>query len=163
MPSLVPPNPTDPALRLLTAEDADRLAELHALSFSEGSAWSAETFTGFLEQSTCVGFALEAPSPPIGFALFQGVIPEAELLTLCTHPNHRKAGYAQTLMSEAEAVLKKRGMRRILLEVSETNHAAIRLYETLGFICISTRDAYYSGGEGNSNALVMAKEIAGQA
>ncbi|MEL7545816.1 MAG: N-acetyltransferase [Pseudomonadota bacterium] len=156
-----PPNRKSALVRL-SVSDADRLATLHAASFAAPSAWSAPDFSRFLKLDTCMGLALVSDDFVLAFALFQGVAPETELLTLCTHPSHRQQGQAEHLLKAAENALSQAGFNRIFLEVSERNTAAISLYRKLGFICISTRESYYSNRNGNTAAQIMAKDFAGQ-
>jgi len=158
-----PQNLPDMSLRRLSSDDAAELAQAHALSFAGASAWSAAAFSSLLRQNTVLGLANDTPTRLACFALFQGIAPEAELLTLCTRPGHRRLGFAASLLRSAEIDLAACGIYRILLDVSEANKGAISLYESLGFVCISTREAYYPTPSGNQNALIMAKDFAGQA
>jgi predicted GNAT family acetyltransferase len=50
-----------------------------------------------------------------------------------TQPDHRRQGYAQTTTSAVCAELLRRGIRTIVLNVAQSNAAAIRVYEKLGF------------------------------
>lgn len=50
-----------------------------------------------------------------------------------THPEYRGHGYATLATSAVCADLIRRGMRTIVLNVAQTNDAAIRIYERLGF------------------------------
>ena len=50
-----------------------------------------------------------------------------------THPGCRSRGYATAATSAVVAELQSRGIRDIVLNVSQENAAAIRIYERLGF------------------------------
>ena len=49
-----------------------------------------------------------------------------------------------------------KGLKRVILEVRESNTKAKALYSSLGFKTISIRYSYYANKE---NALVMQKEL----
>jgi predicted GNAT family acetyltransferase len=51
---------------------------------------------------------------------------------VCTHPDHRGRGYAATLMRHVAARILARG-ETPFLHAYATNHAAIALYQRLGF------------------------------
>ena len=48
-------------------------------------------------------------------------------------PTHRRRGLAARVMNECVRVLRARGCETYVLEVIDTNHGAIALYESLGF------------------------------
>jgi GNAT superfamily N-acetyltransferase len=55
-----------------------------------------------------------------------------EVSAVCTHPQARGRGYAYALMAEAIREIQERG-KIAFLHVFADNHAAIRVYERLGF------------------------------
>ncbi|HDZ78112.1 MAG TPA: GNAT family N-acetyltransferase, partial [Gammaproteobacteria bacterium] len=61
----------------------------------------------------------------------------------------------QYLMNQA----RQNDMGSIFLEVRESNTAAIKLYDKLGFNEIGLRRDYYPGSSGREDALVLAHEI----
>lgn len=162
MPSLdIPLHPKARFQRLVPA-DSQQLSELHTQCFAGRAAWSPAEFSSLLAQGSCIGFSLIEGGTLLAFALYQGVAPETELLTMCTDPNHRRQNLAKTLLQNAENELGLAGIERIWLDVSESNTAARNLYESLGFVGISERKGYYATAGGSHTALVMAKDIAGQ-
>ncbi len=80
----------------------------------------------------------------------------ADIATLFVHPNHRRQGIGEALIKDAMNRLKIRGIKQVLLEVSIRNHAALHLYEKMGFIAIHTRPNYYPNGD---DAQVLTKEL----
>jgi len=52
---------------------------------------------------------------------------------LAVHPGARRHGAAGSLLDAAAKQLRDRGIRKLTLRVLSTNHAAIRLYERLGY------------------------------
>jgi ribosomal protein S18 acetylase RimI-like enzyme len=57
----------------------------------------------------------------------------AAIGNVMTHPDERNHGYASIVTSAVCAELIRRGIRTIALNVSQSNPAAIRVYEKLGF------------------------------
>jgi len=139
--------------------DAKDLARIHAQSFYRG--WPATDFVTFLaDRNTPVYVACDARRRIAGFALIRTVADEAELLTIAVDPRWRGKGVGRALMDAVFADLMLSPARRMFLEVDEQNHAAIRLYEKLGFARISTRKGYYPRPDGSAaTALVMARDL----
>lgn len=141
------------------AGDARELARIHGQSFYRG--WPSSDFASFLEdRNTPCYIACDARRRIAGFALIRTVADEAELLTLAVDPRRRGKGVGRALMDAVFADLMLSPARRMFLEVDEQNHAAIRLYEKLGFARISARKGYYSRPDGSAaTALVMARDL----
>ncbi len=68
---------------------------------------------------------------------------ESHVLNLCVDPSHRGKGYAKVLLQQSIATVMVHGAKVMFLEVRESNHAAIALYESLNFVEIGRRDNYY--------------------
>jgi ribosomal-protein-alanine N-acetyltransferase len=139
--------------------DAKDLARIHGQSFYRG--WPTADFQSFLEdRNTPAYIACDAKRRIAGFALIRTVADEAELLTIAVEPRWRGKGVGRALMDAAFADLMMSPARRMFLEVDEQNHAAIRLYEKLGFSTISSRKGYYPRADGSAaTALVMARDL----
>jgi len=74
---------------------------------------------------------------------------EFEILSLATHPKHRRKGIARALVHEFCSGHKG----DVFLEVRESNLGAIAFYESVGFRKTGVRHAYY--GDNNEGAIVM--------
>ena len=62
----------------------------------------------------------------------------------CREKEFRKAGLGQKLLEAGIQEAAAKGVERILLEVRQSNKAAIRLYEKNGFQTIGLRKSYYT-------------------
>ena len=82
-------------------------------------------------------------------------IGEAELLRIAVVESHRRSGMAKRLMGACLADLVASGCTTLRLEVRASNVPAQKLYESLDWRRMGTRNAYYSDGE---DALVYALE-----
>jgi len=84
------------------------------------------------------------------------VPPDAEILNVYVHPDHRRQGIATNLLHEALFRMKAKGARRVWLEVRESNLAALHIYEAAGFRRTGRRHEYYPiPGKKNEDALVL--------
>jgi ribosomal-protein-alanine acetyltransferase len=85
-----------------------------------------------------------------GFLVTREVTPgESEILNIAVDPAERRAGIARRLLTDALARVKGTWF----LEVRASNAAAIRLYESMGFIRAGDRKNYYD--EPAEDGIVM--------
>ena len=137
--------------------EAAALAATHARAFAGGSLrpWTAAEIAALLAspQGFLTGDAR-------AFALGRVVADEAELLTLATHPDHRRAGLARAALTAFHAMAVARGATRAFLEVTTDNPAAQALYLATGYAQIARRPAYGRAPDGTPvAALVMARAL----
>ena len=139
--------------------DASDLARIHAQGFYRG--WPTAEFASFLsEADTPVYVACDAKRRIAGFALVRIAADEAELLTIAVDPKWRGKKIGQALLKAVFDDLMMSPARRMFLEVSEDNTAAIKLYGKQGFAAISSRKGYYAKPDGSAaTALVMARDL----
>ena len=78
------------------------------------------------------------------------------IYAVAVDPDGRGMGVGQKLMTEMLDQLRRRGARRVFLEVRTDNVAAIALYRKLGFVEIGRIDHYYAK---NLHALRMMREV----
>ncbi len=74
---------------------------------------------------------------------------EFEILSLATHPMHRRKGVARALIHD----FCSRHRGDVFLEVRDSNDGAIAFYESMGFEKSGIRHAYY--GDTGEGAIVM--------
>jgi ribosomal protein S18 acetylase RimI-like enzyme len=113
----------------LSVGDCDRLAELYALG--GGEAFSPSQLERGVFHGVCEGDRLVAVA---GTHLVSTTYGVAAIGNVFTRPNCRGRGYAGAATSAVVVELLDKGIRDIVLNVDETNAAAIRLYERLGFV-----------------------------
>ena len=136
----------------MTPED---MAATHAAAFDRGRAWDAGEFSALLGRPGCF-----AVGDARCFALVRVAADEAELLTIATHPEHRRRGLARAVMRDWQAKAAHRGATRAFLEVAADNDAAIALYEGCGFSHRAVRPGYYARtGTAPVDALLMDRDL----
>lgn len=136
---------------------ADTLAGTHAAAFAGGSlrAWSATEIIDLL-RSPHVFLTGDARA----FAIGRGVADGAELLTLATHPDHRRAGLAAAALSAFHTEAARRGTTHAFLEVAEDNAPARALYDSHGYTPTARRPAYFRAPDGTPiAALIMTRAL----
>ncbi len=124
-----------PRVQIRPAQESD-LAELAEIQHSapESSQWQAQDYLAFDCQVAVAGPRIA------GFLVSRSVAnKEREILNIAIHPDFRRLHIATELL-QAELF---RWPGTHFLEVRESNVAARRLYEGLGFQAVGERPAYY--------------------
>lgn len=79
----------------------------------------------------------------IGYIAFSHVIDTMDIIAISIRQAYRMRGYASLLLTEVISYAKQNNITSILLEVRESNTAAIHLYQQHGFQQLSRRPHYY--------------------
>jgi len=74
------------------------------------------------------------------------VVDELHLTAVAVHPNHRRQGLAQLVLSNVFIQALNRGCTRVTLEVKSDDDAALGLYKSCGFKTAGYRRNYYKIG-----------------
>jgi ribosomal-protein-alanine N-acetyltransferase len=92
-----------------------------------------------------------------GLIAFRIMADEAEILNLAVEEGQRRRRIGSRLMGKAVAECESAGVRKIFLEVRESNAAAQTFYARRGFRVEGRRRAYYR--EPTEDALVLVRSI----
>ena len=131
------------------------MAELHRAEPTGQRAWSEAEFSAML----CASNALSVTCNT-GFAVGQIILDEAELFLIITKPENRKQGVGRRILATFEQQAFQNAVRRIILEVADTNTAARTLYTANGYQQIAVRKNYYTFPNGShADAIVMEKYL----
>ena len=87
----------------------------------------------------------------IGFIHIQDLIDEVDIIDIVIDEEYRRKGYGKSLINYIFDFYKD---KKVILEVSADNEAAVNLYKSLDFNVINIRKGYYNG----KDALVMEKK-----
>ena len=85
------------------------------------------------------------------------IIDEGHITNLAVHPAYRRRGVGRLLLKNLIQTGKRYGLRRLTLEVRQTNLAAQNLYMEFGFTTVGVRPRYYL--DNHEDALIMWKEL----
>lgn len=129
-----------PTVRFLNQKDLSSLLLLEKKCFA--SAWTEKQLFNQLGHSR--GLSLGYFDTEFkGFILISTVLDEAEILQIGVDPKRQGEGVARALLDVAIASLKTQGVTRLMLEVRESNRAAVSLYRSYGFAEDGLRRGYY--------------------
>jgi ribosomal-protein-alanine N-acetyltransferase len=140
-----------PTIEKMTLQHIDEVVKIEQLLYSDP--WSKKSFLyEVVGNQFSAATVMLLDNRIIGYCIVWKIFGEFHIANIAIHPDYQGRGYGTYLLTE---ILKKNdGMEYAILEVRESNQAAIHIYEKLGFIKISKRYSYYSNGE---DALVMRK------
>ena len=149
-------------IRNATPDDLDRIIEIEQKCFTEKISYSPRQLRYLLTKanSTCM---VQTDNDTIqGFIIVthRRKTTVVGIETIDVDPVYRRQGIGQKLLHAAEQKLKQQGIRKIRLEVSQGNVAAIRLYEKEGFKTIALLQNYYNfDHDGSRDAYRMTKKL----
>ncbi|MEK0162351.1 GNAT family N-acetyltransferase [Phaeobacter sp. JH20_36] len=127
------------------------MAHTHRAAFVQGRPWSSDEFSALLDSpfSYAVGDTR-------CFALGRVVAGEAELLTIATHPDYRRQGFARMVLDSWQEAALARDATDGFLEVAADNRSARALYHSYGFAETGRRVGYYPReGASSVDAVLM--------
>ena len=139
--------------------DLGTLGALERACFTEP--WTTSTLSAALsEEKYVILLAREAKRTlavsAFGYAIGWNVGDEAELARVGIHPSLRGQGFGNQVTKALLEVLRERAVKKVFLEVRESNLAAHKLYEKSGFVEVGQRLNYYADGE---TAIIMCVEL----
>ena len=131
-----------------------QVAELEKICFSDP--WSEKSVASELNNPLSCWLVAEENGAVAGYVGSQTVMDESDMMNVAVHPDHRRKGIAELLVTELVDALKKRGSHCLTLEVRASNEPARALYEKQGFAQVGLRKNYYRNPK--EDALILRKE-----
>lgn len=140
----------------LTVSRIDEVLGIERASFSDP--WSREMFRSELTigGGTYARLA-ERDGVLIGYLCAVLIADEAHLGNLAVEPSERREGVAQALLDDLLESSRERRIRRVTLEVRESNENARKFYYKNNFIDIAIRKNYYRNPV--EDAIVMLRTL----
>ena len=139
-------------IRRMTLDDIPAVVSLDKLSFT--LPWPERSFRFELTDnpaSRCWVYELDGKI--VGVIVAWLLVDEAHIATIATHPDHRRQGIAQELLTYALRYMSKEGAVTSFLEVRENNLAAQEMYRKFGYEVSGLRKRYYK--DTNEDAILM--------
>ena len=138
----------DAAIHFREYEDRDFpwICKLDALCFVPGIAYSPEQIACALLQRGTFAAVAEHDGEVIAFVLAGRTRAGGHIITIDVHAAWRRQGVGERLMQIAEERLERQGARRVVLEVSTANEAAIAFYRKRGYGGERLLRRYYNDG-----------------
>lgn len=141
-------------IRPMERSDLDAVMVIEQASFSVP--WKREHFLQEIHSHLSFPSVALCNGNVIGYVCPMSLFEEAQIMDIAVAPEERGRGVASLLLEQAIALSRDRGAERLVLEVRQSNLAAVGLYERFGFVRYAVRKGYY---EGKEDALLMEKEL----
>ncbi|MBR9788108.1 MAG: ribosomal protein S18-alanine N-acetyltransferase [Vibrionaceae bacterium] len=118
--------------------------------------WAESLVRDLSSRGACHHVMLEGDSV-LGYFYAQNIVGEVTLLNIAVDPSKQGKGYGQKLLDAFLHHCEQVKAESAWLEVRESNHAAIHIYEQSGFNELDRRYNYYPAktGNGKEDAIIM--------
>ncbi len=140
-------------IRKAAAPDIPAVAALEAEEFPDGA---SENMLRRLFESAdgCILIAEDAGEVR-GYVWCRFVLDEGDIGNVAVKKEARRRGIAGELLRTLDRVCEERRIAVLMLEVRESNAAALALYEMNGFLSVGRRKKYYE--KPTEDAILMSK------
>ena len=118
------------------------------------SLWSKDQWKSEFKKNGVNVVAINLMNKMIGICVCQVVVDEAQINYFSIDENHRREGHGSLLMSFMIKKCNSLNIKKLFLEVSETNKSAIKFYDSFDFVTVGLRRNYYRNG---CNAVLKEK------
>ena len=136
----------------MSVEDLEDVWAIEIHSFS--SPWSMEHFRKMIwDREGTVALVAKCGGEVVGYGIAWVKAETFHIGNLAVHSTFRRVSIGELLLRKLMEQGLKRGCCRAVLEVRETNRAAIKLYRKFGFSVTALRPGYYD--DTGENAIVM--------
>jgi ribosomal-protein-alanine N-acetyltransferase len=143
-------------IRKMIEADVPAVAELDQISFS--LPWPERSFrfevTGN-PASRC--WVAEVDGRVVGMIVAWLFVDEVHIATIATHPDFRRQGIAQKLLTHALRYTADEGAVTSFLEVRESNLAAQEMYRKFGYENSGRRKRYYKDNDEDAILMTLTK------
>ena len=140
-------------IKILSHTHIDLCYDLHRACFKKN--WSHKTFEDFLNNESITIWGQFSDHIMTSMIVVAFIVDQAEIYTVCTHPDYRQKQYASKLLSYLKSEAKDRLMDEIFLDVSKDNIGAIKLYKSQNFTEVDIRKDYYQTDHRCTDAIIM--------
>ena len=141
------------SIKYINKKDIDLCYELDSNTIS---LWSKKQWDEELKKDGIKVIGLLLSNLVIGICVFHVVLDEAQISFFVIDRKYRKQGFGSYLMSYLIKKCEKLNLKKLLLEVSQSNITAKRFYNRFDFSTVGIRKNYYKDG---SHALLKEKKI----
>lgn len=142
-------------IRNMQESDLDEVCRIEQESFS--MPWTKEAMAASLKNENNVYLVAEYAEKIAGYCCMWGIAGEGQINNVAVDKAYRGKGIAQKMMKAFIEEGRKKNLTEFTLEVRESNLAAIRLYEKIGFKKEGVRKDFYDAPK--ENAVIMWLQI----
>ena len=141
------------SIKQINNKDIDLCYELDSNTIS---LWSKQQWANEFKKDGTKILGLLIKNLVIGICVFQVVLDEAQINYFVVNKKFRKKGFGSYFMSNLIKKCEKLNLKKLLLEVSQSNVTAERFYNRFDFSTVGIRKNYYKDG---SHALLKEKKL----
>ena len=142
-------------VRETVMEDAAAIAEMEHQIFSD--AWSEKSVLDTMNQKNAVCLTAEKAGRIIGYVLSYTAADEAEIARIAVAEEFRRQGTARAILRELENVCSSKGVKKLFLDVRESNREARAFYTDMGFQEDGIRRRFYENPQ--EDGILMSREL----
>ena len=141
------------SVKQINEKDIDLCYEL---DLSTISLWSKKQWINEFNKEGIKILGLSLANLVIGICVFHVVLDEAQINYFVVDQKFRKKGFGSFLMSYLIKQCENLKLKKLLLEVSESNVIAERFYNRFDFFTVGKRKSYYKDG---SDGILKEKKL----
>ena len=119
--------------------------------------WKTQELKKSIKEKTFEGNVFVYNQKINGFCFFRKIDDYIEIYSLFVAPVFRKKGIAKTFLECCKIYCKKNNIKKIILDVDETNLSAIKFYKKNNFIFCGRRKNYYRNDTSFNDSFTMCK------
>lgn len=136
-------------IREMKREDIPNIMRMEKELFA--TSWEEEMFIEEIERQ--YAYVLEIKNKIIGYICGWKLLDEFNITNIAVASDFQRKGFGKALVQFLMSKLLDENCFKFFLEVRESNQAAKKLYEKLGFVVIGSRKNYYHSPE--EDAMVL--------
>lgn len=138
-------------IRHMKEDDAREISEIEKNTFSQP--WSQDSLIKSCNDQDNVYLVVTEDDEIVGYGGFMAVVDEAHITKIAVKEGYRRLGVGRLLIKGLLEEARKRGINSMTLEVRQSNKAAIKLYEVMGFEHTAIRRDFYMNPR--EDAIIM--------
>jgi len=124
--------------------------------------WTRSNFIDSLAANHICRMLCEERGAVLGYFIAMPGVDEMHLLNITVAPGAQGRGHGRALLRALVKLCEDCAASELWLEVRQSNHRALRIYERFGFVGKGIRKRYYpAAGDRREDAVVMSLGIAG--
>lgn len=141
-------------IRPMMVSDLDEIMTIERSSYP--TPWKPEHFLQEIHSPLSFPYVATIDGKVSAYLCLMSLFEEAQIMNIAVAPERRGLGLARKLLELAIETAQSKGAENLVLEVRESNSAAIALYESFGFVRYFVRKRYYDGVE---DAILMERAL----
>ncbi len=119
--------------------------------------WKTRELQKSIKQKIFEGNVFVYNSKINGFCFFRKIDDYIEIYSLFVTPLFRQKGIAKIFLERCKEYCEQNNLRKIILDVNETNHRAIKFYKKNNFLFCGKRKNYYRNSTSFNDSFTMYK------